>query len=57
VASIDIDASLPAPLPGARARIAARLRGFSGVKVGEKLPLALRTDALHLFDATTGEAL
>jgi len=57
VASIEIDATLPPPLPGARARVAARLRGFSGVKAGEKLPLALRLDALHLFDATTGEAL
>ena len=57
VASIEIDATLPAPLPGSRARVCARFAGFTAVKPGEKLPLALRTDALHVFDAVTGAAL
>ena len=57
VASIDVDPALPPPLPGSRARICARLSGFTDVHPGEKLPLALRLDRLHLFEATGGEAL
>ena len=57
VAAIDIDPSLPPPLPGSRARICARLSGFTDVRPGEKLPLAVRTDRVHLFEATGGEAL
>jgi len=57
VASIAIDRALPAPLPGARARVAARLQGFTDVRPGEALPLGLRTDAVHVFDAATGAAL
>ncbi len=57
VASIEIDPTLPAPLPGASARVAARLHGFSQVRRGERLPLALRPDQVHLFDAATGDSL
>ena len=57
VASIEIDSALPAPLPGSRARVAARLQGFTDVHPGETLPLGLRTDAVHIFDAETGVAL
>jgi sn-glycerol 3-phosphate transport system ATP-binding protein len=57
VASIEIDATSPPPLPGARARVAARLQGFTAVKRGETMPLALRLDQLHVFDANTNEAL
>jgi len=56
-ASIEIDRALPAPLPGSRARVAARLQGFTDVHPGETLPLGLRTDAVHVFDAATGAAL
>ena len=57
VAAIDVDPALPPPLPGSRARICARLSGFTDVRPGEKLPLAVRLDRLHLFEATGGEAL
>jgi ABC-type sugar transport system ATPase subunit len=51
VATVDIDPTLPAPLPGARARLCARLSGFSDVRPGETVPLALRLDRVHLFEA------
>ncbi len=57
IASINIDPALPPPLPGARARVAARLQGFTDVARGETLPLAVDTRELYLFDAATGEAL
>ena len=57
IATVTIDEALPAPLQGARARVAARLQGFSDVKRGDRLPLAVRDGAVHLFDASTGEAL
>jgi ABC-type sugar transport system ATPase subunit len=57
MASVEIDRALPAPLPGSRARVAARLQGFTDVHPGERLPLGLRTDAVHVFDAATGVAL
>ena len=57
VAAVAIDRLLPAPLPGARARVAARLQGFTDVHPGEALPLGLRTDAVHVFDAASGAAL
>ncbi len=57
VASVEIDRALPAPLPGSRARVAARLQGFTDVHPGETLPLGLRTDVVHVFDAATGVAL
>jgi ABC-type sugar transport system ATPase subunit len=57
VAAVEIDAALPAPLPGAHARVCARLSGFTTVRPGEKVPLALRLDRVHLFEAVGGEAL
>ncbi len=57
VAAVEIDATLPAPLPGARARVCARFGGFTPVRPGEKIQLALRTDRVHLFEAAGGEAL
>ena len=57
VAAVEIDATLPAPLPGAHARVCARLSGFTAVRPGEKVPLALRLDRVHLFEAAGGEAL
>ena len=57
IASIEIDRALPAPLPGSRARVAARLQGFTDVDPGETLPLGLRTDSVHVFDAASGAAL
>ena len=57
IASVVIDATLPPPLPGSRARVCARLTGFTEVKHGDTLPLALRTDRVHLFEAAGGEAL
>jgi len=57
VATVEIDPTLPAPLPGARARLCARLSGFSDVRPGETVPLALRLDRVHLFEAAGGEAL
>ena len=57
VATVKIDAALPAPLPGARARVCARLSGFTAVRPGETVPLALRLDRVHLFAAAGGEAL
>jgi len=57
VASIEIDRALPAPLPGARARVAARLQGFTSVAPGETMPLGLRTDSVHVFDTASGAAL
>jgi ABC-type sugar transport system ATPase subunit len=57
IASIDVDPSLPPPLPGSTARVAARLQGFSGVGRGDALPLGLDTARMYLFDAATGEAL
>ncbi len=45
VAAVEIDRALPAPLPGSRARVAARLQGFTNVNPGETLPLGLRTEA------------
>jgi ABC-type sugar transport system ATPase subunit len=57
IASIDVDPTLPPPLPGARARVAARLQGFTDVARGETLPLAVDTQELYLFDVATGEAL
>ena len=40
IAAVEIDRALPAPLPGSRARVAARLQGFTDVAPGEILPLA-----------------
>jgi ABC-type sugar transport system ATPase subunit len=57
IAAVEIDSALPAPLPGARARLCARLSGFTAVRPGEKVPLALRLDRVHLFEAAGGEAL
>ena len=57
VAAVETDATLPAPLPGARARVCARLSGFTAVRPGEKVPLALRLDRVHFFAAMGGEAL
>ena len=57
VAAVEIDATLPAPLPGSRARVCARLSGFTEVRPGEKVPLALRLDLVHVFEAAGGEAL
>ncbi len=57
VASIEIDSALPPPLPGASVRVAARLHGFTDVRAGGKLPLALRVAEVHVFDAVSGEAL
>jgi sn-glycerol 3-phosphate transport system ATP-binding protein len=57
VASVDVDPTLPPPLPGSRARICARLSGFTDVRPGEKLPLAVRLDRVHVFAAAGGEAL
>jgi len=57
IASVDVDPSLPPPLPGSKARVAARLQGFSGVDRGDTLPLAVDTDRIYLFDAVTGDAL
>jgi ABC-type sugar transport system ATPase subunit len=57
IAAVEIDSALPAPLPGARARLCARLSGFTAVRPGEKVPLALRLDRVHFFEAAGGEAL
>jgi len=57
VAAVETDATLPAPLPGAHARVCARLSGFTAVRPGEKVPLALRLDRVHFFEAAGGEAL
>ena len=57
VAAVEVDPALPAPLPGSRARVAARLQGFSDVTHGQTLPLAVRLDRLHLFDGASGERL
>jgi ABC-type sugar transport system ATPase subunit len=57
VAAVEVDPSLPPPLPGSKARICARLSGFTEVHPGERVPLAVRLDRLHLFEATGGEAL
>ena len=57
VAAMETDAALPAPLPGAHARVCARLSGFTAVRPGEKVPLALRLDRVHFFEAAGGEAL
>ena len=57
VAAVETDAALPAPLPGAHARVCARLSGFTAVRPGEKVPLALRLDRVHFFEAAGGEAL
>ena len=51
IATVEIDSALPAPLPGARARVCARLSGFTDVRPGETVPLALRLDRVHLFAA------
>ena len=57
VAAVELDAALPAPLPGAHARVCARLSGFTAVRPGEKVPLALRLDRVLFFEAAGGEAL
>ena len=57
VAAVQTDATLPAPLPGAHARVCARLSGFTAVRPGETVPLALRLDRVHFFEAADGEAL
>jgi len=57
IASVEIDSTLPRPLPGSRARVCARFDGFTAVAPGERLPLGLRLDVVHVFDAATGEAL
>jgi ABC-type sugar transport system ATPase subunit len=57
IASIEIDPSLPPPLPGSRARVCARLKGLTRFERGAKLPLGLAPDAVHVFDAATGESL
>jgi multiple sugar transport system ATP-binding protein len=57
IASVEIDSTLPPPLPGSRARVAARLAGFAAVPAGTRLPLALRLDTLHVFDAASGAAV
>ena len=57
IAEIEIDAALPAPLPDSRARICARLQGFTDVRRGEKLPLGLRRELVHVFEVESGAAL
>jgi ABC-type sugar transport system ATPase subunit len=57
VAEVEIDATLPPPLPDSRARICARLQGFSDVHRGETLPLGLRLDLVHIFDVESGAAI
>jgi ABC-type sugar transport system ATPase subunit len=57
VAKVEIDATLPPPLPGSRARICARLRGFTDVRRGETLPLGLRSELVHVFEVESGAAL
>ena len=57
VASVEIDSTLPPPLPGSRARICARLQGFTDVQCGEHLPLAVRPDLIHVFEAASGVSL
>jgi len=57
VATVEIDATLPPPLPGSRARICARLRGFTDVRRGETLPLGLRSELVHVFEVESGAAL
>jgi len=57
VATVEIDATLPPPLPGSRARICARLRGFTDVRRGETFPLGLRSELAHVFAVESGAAL
>ena len=57
IASVEIDPSLPPPLPGSRARVCARLQGLTRFDHGAKLPLGLAPEAVHVFDAATGQAL
>jgi len=37
--------------------VCARLSGFTAVRPGENVPLALRLDRVHFFEAAGGEAL
>jgi len=57
IASIEIDPLLPPPLPGSQARVCARLKGLTRFGRGERLPLSLLTEGVHVFDAATGDAL
>ena len=57
IATVTIDSTLPMPLEGSRARVAARLSGFSDVRRGDRLPLVVRDASVHLFEASSGEAL
>ena len=57
LAAVDVDPALPPPLPGSRARVCARLAGFTEVGRGAHLPLAVRTELVQLFDAASGAAL
>ena len=57
VAEVEIDATLPPPLPGSRTRVCARLQGFTDVHPGETLPLGLRLDLVQVFDAESGAAV
>jgi len=57
VAAIEIDATLPPPLPGSRARVCARLQGFTDAHPGDRMPLGLRLDLVCVFDAETGAAV
>ncbi len=59
VASIETEGGeepLP-PLPGSRAEITARLEPHDRPKPGERLPLGVRPDQVHVFDARTGAAV
>ncbi len=57
LASVEVDPTLPPPLPGSQARVCARLAGFTEVGRGERLSLAVRTDHVHVFDAASGASL
>jgi len=57
VAVVQTDAKLPPPLAGSKARVCARFAGFTVVRPGDRVPLAARTDRLHLFSAEDGNAV
>ena len=57
LASVEVDPTLPPPLPGSHARVCARLAGFTEVGRGQRLSLAVRTDLIHVFEAASGVSL
>ena len=57
LASVEIDPTLPPPLPGSQARVCARLAGFTEVGRGQQLSLAVRSDLIHVFDPASGASL